>query len=74
MTAHRSDRERAEDALRARASLEGDSFDHETLEAPGSIIGYPPADTLGEAAELADEFADESGDDGADDATSDHRA
>ncbi|AYF98888.1 hypothetical protein [Protaetiibacter intestinalis] len=62
MTAHRSDREEAEDALRARASLAGDSFDHEALEAPGSAVGYPAEDVLDSAGELADELADDEGD------------
>ena len=59
MTAHRSDREKAEDALRARASLAGETFDHETLEAPGSIVGYPPAELLGDPGELSDDLADD---------------
>jgi hypothetical protein len=59
MTAHRSDREKAEDALRARASLAGETFDHETLEAPGSVVGYPSASLLEGADELSDDLADD---------------
>jgi hypothetical protein len=59
MTAHRSDREKVEDALRARASLAGETFDHETLEAPGSIVGYPSAELLEDPGELAEDLADD---------------
>jgi len=59
MTAHRSDREKVEDALRARASLAGETFDHETLEAPGSIVGYPPAELLEGPGELSEDLADD---------------
>lgn len=59
MTAHRSDREKAEDALRARASLAGETFDHETLEAPGAAIGYPAAELLEDPGELSDDLADD---------------
>lgn len=45
--------------MRARASLAGETFDHETLEAPGSIMGYPPADLLDGPDELADDLADD---------------
>jgi len=59
MNAHRSEREEVENALRARASLAGETFDHETLEAPGSIVGYPSADLLEGADEIADDLADD---------------
>jgi len=59
MNAHRSAREEAEIALRARASLAGETFDHETLEAPGSVVGYPPADLLEGASDFAEDLADD---------------
>lgn len=64
MTADRSDREQAENALRARASLAGDSFDHETLGAPGTIAaGYPPAEVLEDPGELSDDLLNDDEDD-----------
>lgn len=62
MNAHRSEREEIEDALRARASLAGETFDHETLEAPGSIVGYPEASLLDDPGELQDDLADDDDD------------
>jgi len=63
MNAHRSAREEAEAAMRARASLAGETFDHETLEAPGSVIGYPSADLLEGAGDIAEDLADDEDDD-----------
>lgn len=45
--------------MRARASLAGETFDHETLEAPGSIVGYPSAELLDAPDDLADDLADD---------------